>query len=269
MVCCAERRDCISTSASEDTSDSSSEEEPAQKRRRQYEMDDYDVCKAITSFAERRHGARHEQEIEDLRDEIRVKRDQASRLARRARAAKVAKGDRAIRLHYEGISKELSAEIRALEAQLMVETSRGGVAGLEQTAELAFEQMDANRACRLAQRAAACLSPPRLQSLATARADVQKRLRRVLLRVLCFLDLNDADTRRYVRRPCSDILALVDGFELRRCVLNDAEVAQSVRQWERLQRFAEFVCGRQVCGGEVKWSCRMQERQRTIRDFVV
>eukprot|EP00927_Polykrikos_kofoidii_P007888 TRINITY_DN1324_c0_g1_i1.p1 TRINITY_DN1324_c0_g1~~TRINITY_DN1324_c0_g1_i1.p1 ORF type:complete len:214 (-),score=23.64 TRINITY_DN1324_c0_g1_i1:415-1056(-) len=122
-------------------------------------FDDYDVCQASARFANQRQGTPHEQRINDLVEEIRLKQNQASRLARRVRTAKATSTYSAFISHYERVSMELSAEVESLEAQLTVESGHGRDRGLQEMAESVVQMVSVDT-----RRAAGFGSPPHLRS---------------------------------------------------------------------------------------------------------
>lgn len=149
--------------------------------------------------------------------------------------------------------KRLLSRRQEFEAATVAE--RGArVEALENRVNAALRAGDADAACRLLLRLAACLSPPEApaasRSAAPAAREAREASLRRLLRVLRFLDLGDAETRRLVRAPCAHILALVSAYEAEashlaggRASRGSVAFASGGAQWSKLAEIVEEACG--------------------------
>jgi len=123
----------------------------------------------------------------------------------------------------------------------------GRVIKLEERVEQALLNFDADFACKLVRKAAAWLDRPHLRqrrdhanvvlhSYAMSDEDLQRDLRRNLIRLLDMLDLCDEGTRDLIRNSCVHLMALVNEFEIEQHCIS---LASGVRQWQKLQGFAQ------------------------------
>merc|ERR1711953_639766 len=103
--------------------------------------------------------------------------------------------------------KRMSTQRHKFEAGVESERSVW-ISDLEGRVQSATQAVDADEVCKLMVQAVAWLRASCVRSSSCAQ---QERLCQLLLRMLRFLDLDDANTRGLVQYPCSQIIILIDG----------------------------------------------------------